>query len=387
MHKTLALFIFLVVSLSAFCQAPEMQKILPTEWKLMERLTESEKVAFDTANKDIYTKIYKTMKNDDENLHDELYLDKETELFFHKKAAIYKETVGSDFFYWILLPVTTVENPIAKPVVVSLFRKEKGMLKLLTLDATNIRLTMQTGYVYRINTIQIIKGREQAKGFIQYLNAAKIDEKFRYTDIEKGQLKGGAYGFYFIFEDEPEDIQLYAENILNIIPQNWNSIRISASDFLWDKDNPLKYSIQNAFDGEPATSFVENTDDDLMEIRLDILIPKLRNINKISLINGYAASNDFYKKNNRLKNGEIISYKIITETGQKQLILNDPVKFLCKNNTLGPQYYIFDIKKRDGALKIKFTDFYKGEKYNDTCLAELNMKTSNNTWLFGDIHE
>jgi hypothetical protein len=390
MNKNIQKAVILVCMLSSAVQleaeAPELNKMLPTEWKYMTKLPENEKITFDAAHGDVYTQIYKAMEADYAMLHDKLFVDKENEKTFQTKASVYKEIVCTDTFYWIILPVTKVKNPIGNSALLCLFREENGVFKLLTQDATNIKLAMQAGYTYRINTVQIIKGKEQAKGFIQYLNVTGIDENYKYTDTEKGQLCGSVDGFYFLFKDEPERIELYAQNIFNMIPQNWDRINITASDFLWDKDEPLKYGLQNAFDGDSTTSYVENTKDDLIFIKFDLLIPKLRNITEIAMINGYASSSDLYKKNNRLKNGEIESYKIVTENGNKKLVLNAPVEFLCKDDNLRPQHFDFNIK-RDGALKIQFIGIYAGEKYNDTCIAELNIKASNNMWLFGDIHE
>ena len=59
----------------------------------------------------------------------------------------------------------------------------------------------------------------------------------------------------------------------------------------------LKYSIQNAFDGNPATSYVENTEDDL--IRIAISAEGV--FDKVRLINGYAKNKELYYSNNRIK--------------------------------------------------------------------------------------
>ena len=35
---------------------------------------------------------------------------------------------------------------------------------------------------------------------------------------------------------------------------------------------------------------------------------------------------------------------------------------------------------------LKITDIYKGAKYNDTCIAEINLKV-NGKWFYGEINE
>ena len=47
-------------------------------------------------------------------------------------------------------------------------------------------------------------------------------------------------------------------------------------------------------------------------------------------------------------------------------------------------YQFIDTPKKPQWVIV--TDIYKGEKYNDTCIAELNVKTDKG-WLFGDIDE
>jgi hypothetical protein len=153
-------------------------------------------------------------------------------------------------------------------------------------------------------------------------------------------------------------------------------IEIKASLPLSDKNDRFKYTIQNAFDQNPGTSYVEDTDDDFFEISLffskkttDKFVKNNKKIAGIRLINGYAANEKLYYANNRIKS---------------------MVSNLFKN-TLSYQY----IKAKDFGLESFAPDafgfsadsIYKGSKYNDTCLAELDWELTNNTWLFGGRDE
>jgi len=82
---------------------------------------------------------------------------------------------------------------------------------------------------------------------------------------------------------------------------NRADIYIECSKPLIDEKDTFKYTIQNAFDKNPATSYVEDTDDDLFSIRFVFakelffqnyswVIGKSLSINNISVINGYAAN-------------------------------------------------------------------------------------------------
>ena len=71
---------------------------------------------------------------------------------------------------------------------------------------------------------------------------------------------------------------------------------IQASHYLFDSKSPLKYSIQNVFDGNPATSYVENTEDDLIKLSFPVYGNKYSGRFTISLINGYASNEKLYQK-------------------------------------------------------------------------------------------
>ncbi|MBR2361346.1 MAG: hypothetical protein IKA80_01690, partial [Spirochaetaceae bacterium] len=180
----------------------------------------------------------------------------------------------------------------------------------------------------------------------------------KFNDVRK--VKGQPVGFitaayYYLFEEEPAETE-YSEYLPGFALKNWDYINIYASDFLWDLNDPLKYGLQNAFDGNPATSYVENTEDDMMKIEIPLGKPS----DKMAIINGYAQSESLYLKNNRVK--YVADY------------------FLLKDNTLSYQY----IPCR--STIVDFTEIYHGEKYNDTCIAEINYYFENH-WLFGDINE
>lgn len=70
-------------------------------------------------------------------------------------------------------------------------------------------------------------------------------------------------------------------------------IDIECSTPLIDEYDVFKYTVQNAFDKNPSTSYVEDTEDDLMYVA--VINPK---ITKFAIINGYAANETLYYNNN-----------------------------------------------------------------------------------------
>ena len=140
---------------------------------------------------------------------------------------------------------------------------------------------------------------------------------------------------------------------------------------LIDKNNPFKYSAQNAYDGDPSTSYVEDTENDLFEIKFNFEPYKSyysdKKVSGIYIINGYALNDTVYLANNRIK-------KIIY--GSK----NNPMMNICSDNKLEFQFFVFERKLYRLTLQIDET--YAGKKYSDTCLAEINLVFDDSSLFF-----
>ena len=141
---------------------------------------------------------------------------------------------------------------------------------------------------------------------------------------------------------------------------------------------PLKYGLQNAFDGNPATSFVENTENDLIEISLSKGFQE-----KIRIINGYAANQKLYDKNNCVKQIGIYDYsKPIAVDGHNFVTPIKTQDILCDAHNLDWQ----EFKLSGTAVFLKVEDVYKGQMYNDTCIAEVDFCNKKSSWLFGGVN-
>lgn len=156
---------------------------------------------------------------------------------------------------------------------------------------------------------------------------------------------------------------------LNEKGENVGHISITASNPLIDKNNPFRYTIQSAFDQNPATSYVEDTEDDLIEIQFtwesDFKFrPKVSLQRRI--INGYAKSKLLYLQNNRIKG---IS------------IYNDE-NYELSDNILDSQ-----IIPKDTGASFKVSSLFLGTKFSDTCIAEIDLLIDNQIWLFGGFDE
>nr|WP_180486187.1 hypothetical protein [Treponema socranskii] len=174
-------------------------------------------------------------------------------------------------------------------------------------------------------------------------------------------------------------------------------IHIECSKPLIDEKDTFKYTIQNAFDKNPATSYVEDTDDDLFSIRFVFakelffqnyswVIGKSLSINNISVINGYAANENLYFSNNRIKELIISSYNLENKKKSDNFLkeLSKIYTGILKDNNLS--FSTIQIpKEKIYSVTFSCTQLYKGKKYNDTCLAEFDLYNKNVGWFFGGV--
>ncbi len=86
------------------------------------------------------------------------------------------------------------------------------------------------------------------------------------------------------------------------------------------------------------------------------------NIYRILIINGLAASKELYFANNRVKKLEVEFSE-----GEKRIIE-------LKDGILDYQSFVFHIKAK--WVKLTILEVYKGKKYDDTCISEIDFETT-----------
>ena len=134
------------------------------------------------------------------------------------------------------------------------------------------------------------------------------------------------------------------------------------------------YTIDKMLDSNPATSYVENSEDN--NTYFTVIFPqKNRNVKGLRIINGFAKNNNLYMANNQIKT-------IIIEGYQDDVTTPAFVKTWNLKQTMDYQIIKFDFPDCE-RLYIKSIDLYKGTKYNDTCIAEFDILTDDG-WLISD---
>jgi len=354
MNRKLILFILFVgIVISLHAEAPELRNVMPNSWKKVTKLTANEERMFVRENRTVFAET-----------KDILILDLfgvRQDISDYKHYSIYKQQVGADTFYRVLW--TESEKPDFLSPNISFWQSllYKGIVmgeaSYFAVVAT------QNGDLGVFYSLDIIPGKGKAKGILKTLISTTIEWNSTNANVwyidsyQKGQLSGGVYGWYYLMEDA----------LKKATSKEYLVIEIDASPCLIDPKIPLRYGLQNAFDGDPSTSYVENTEDDLIRINL---ATKDIACKKIAVINGYAQDMTLYKNNNRIKTIFLFSYK------RKEFY-----EIGLADNILGWQYIETD------DSRISAYEIYRGEKYNDTCIAEFNVYTDQYGWLFGDIDE
>lgn len=377
MKKIIVLLGSIVIGTALFAQAPELKNVMPNSWEKLTRLSEQEEKEFladnvikqdleerknyydKKKNKEVDVRVYSENCNG-LNFYRILYCNEALDTFLNTE---YKNSTITQKEYEYIQDIEMLQ---------SLFIKEKNK---------NLRFIGGTSYHeywvsqgewegFNFSDIMIKSLNKNEIGF--FVTEAIVSLTINRMNVVYRTVKNQQVGFsraYFRKYNIKDEINTVINN---------DSIEINASDYLFDSKCPLKYSIQNAFDGNPATSYVENTEDDLMKlvirgisIRKDIQV-------KFAIINGYASNAILYNLNNRIK---LCGLKN-SENAPFLINLNDNnMEFQIKTINRNSEAYF-------GMFEFITTDIFPGSKYNDSCIGELNFfDNKNNEWIFGEINE
>ena len=230
----------------------------------------------------------------------------------------------------------------------------------------------ENGTDNKYQMIEIIQRNNTVKGFLVNYLEDRIDHHNRAEESGIHTEKYINTAEYYLFDDIINNAVEVDGKIKYI--KDYDKIpfvKISTDQPLIDSKRPFMYTIQNAFDGNPATAYVENTDDDLMYVSL--YRKEYNNIAKLKLINGYSKNKELYEKNNRGKSigGHYFDgYK--REFYSRQFI------------TVEDKYNEIQIIDNWHASALPVSEIYKGTKYNDTCISELDFFDDIYGWIFGE---
>ena len=392
-HTILLLTTALLLVSAANAQAPELKNMLPNSYQKLARLSEREERDF--MENAAVTKAISAI--------DDYHLKQKPLSELHRQ--VFAETDCGLQFYRLLVS--------ANPLEAAYTAEYKS--KTVTADEC---LRMQRGTVFQIVFLKTKSNALRNIGVFPYAHhwaSQGKDEGFTFNDLMIKPLNKDEIGFFvtevsvgFVVDRRKWDentvkIDYYlCKNQIAAYNRTWfskyriaeeeritgkskDSVDIQASFCLFDSKCPFKYSIQKAFDGNPATSYVENTEDDLMKISFPGYGKEYSDNFTVSIINGYSLNENLYTKNNRVKEISVVGYEL--NDIKTELIERIPKILKFEDKKLSFQVLSFDFTCF-GPFYFKVSGIYSGNTYNDTCIAELNLRDdSADEWFFGDIHD
>jgi hypothetical protein len=187
------------------------------------------------------------------------------------------------------------------------------------------------------------------------------------------------------------------------------------NDIFWSSSSELemdiykdfgKYGSTNLSDSDPSTCWAEDADNDGIGEYIWMTIPE--KISSLRIRNGYQKNEAIYNANNRPENLEFelfacyepAAYVTETHTGfcisepisSTSIVLEDKLGY--QDVKLGFDWSeIYDQLSNDRIfdkdrfiLKIKILDVYKGNKWNDACISDINIVPSTYFDLTIDEH-
>jgi hypothetical protein len=380
MNKNNLLFsLFFIAFSTSFlgAEAPELRNVMPNSWKKITRLSGSEEAEFLQSNTAVLEKIVYASREPFESDGESFII----ENVIKESTRIYEQQAGNTVFYRLITvngKNVNFANIGNVSFLQSLVYEKNGGNILIAISAYNFYITGQFDTGRYFGSIDIIEMNNDIKGILLSQAGSRIGyDKVTFDYKIKGQVAGHVRGSYFLWDEISQVTMNSRFNSYNTMffPNEITEIGIIGSDCLLDTNIPLRYGLQNAFDGDLATSYVENTEDDLMYVQV-YLSPEI--IQRFAVINGYAQNTSLYAANNRIRKIELgnVNFSQINERHN----INITEKILS-DNTLA--YQFMDTNAQVLAVK----EVYEGNVYKDTCLAEFNVYTTKYGWLFGDVNE
>jgi len=333
---------------------PELlRNVMPNSWHMLERLTSAEELAFISENIDALLEIERPLLNTE----------------WQEYFSIYRQRVGVDAFYRIIN--TTINNPdfLSPAISFGQFLIHQGIL--LVNSAYNFAHATQHGYLGHFESVDIIPNR----GAVRYVMVTRVSilpvddenpyDQFRNSPRRNEQLFGRSGSRFYLIDD------LLAGN-------HSDYITITASDALVIAESPLRYSLQNAFDGNPSTVFITNVEDAFPMINLTHT--PFEQITRIAILNGYARDIITYRNHPRL---EMIRLEtaVMNEEGTVW-IGSTEYEISLEDDYLS--FQIFDVLS---PFRVSVLSTHNGAEDNNVFIGGLNLYFDDLGWLFGDIYE
>ena len=191
---------------------------------------------------------------------------------------------------------------------------------------------------------------------IMHQTKDKIETFYDYdgeSDSEETiKIPGAGVAYFYKLSDILKRIEK-SNSITNTIAQvelkEYKTVHCEST--LIDEKCPFMYTIQNAFDKNPETAYVEKSEDD----DITISIVSDAKIKQVGIINGFVKTPKLYASNNRIRKIDINN------------------KFFELKDMHSKDFVFFQIPL-SAKIHIQTMELYKGTRYSDTCIAEIQIE-------------
>ena len=276
-----------------------------------------------------------------------------------EEPVFYREKAGSTVFYRAIFGIREASFPAFAIENLQLFFIERNgrlfllhscyLHKMVTGDGT-----VSSGKSHLYENINVVKNKDSFDLIAHSTN----DRIYKYFDFSAGsdepdcstEYSGEGSATFYRLSDvikETNSVKVEKNSIAKINVKPYRTAECGRT--LIDKDRPFMYTIQNAFDGDRATSYVEDSEDDGISITVTEADGK---ISRIGIVNGYAASESLYAANNRIKT----------------FTLND-----VEHNffDIFPNGYAYFPAGGEKSVTLRSSSVFKGSRFSDTCIADI----------------
>jgi len=339
--------------------APELlRNVMPNSWRKLTRLTDAEEQIFIKENAIVLSKIEGQMHNEPMGWADENS---------YEYFSIFRQQAGNDTFYRVIVTADNTPDFLSRGIrFIHILVHQNALLVSTQYNRIGPH---QHGLTTSFGSIDIIRGKEGARGILTTVVAVNVDDYNPHdwsisASRRNGRLYGHTTSVYYIMSDLPNG---------NRLP-----IRISTSNSLVDPDIPLRYSLQNAFDGDSSTIFATNPE--YGQPTMYLLFDNSEGITRMAVINGHAKDLYHYRSHNRIKKLGVETLLLNEE--QRRWFPETDREIVLYDDYL--DYQIFDV---NSPFRISVLSVYNGKTYNNTFLSGLNLYVDGFGWLFGGIDE
>lgn len=164
------------------------------------------------------------------------------------------------------------------------------------------------------------------------------------------------------FDNTARNVELKVRDFGAVKLQYRSAANITASSQLYEHNRPADaYKAENVIDGKAATAWAEGVEGPGIGEWLKFGLDEPRKVKAVRIVTGYPKTAQIFKNNNRVR-----QIKISFSDGRFQMNELKDVQEV--------QRILIDRDTPTKYIKLEIMDVYKGARFDDTCIAEVEFE-------------